>query len=135
MPGVGEAERAVEVAGRVHLDDPQARVLLVLGAEPAVEGAPALDVCARLEGDRARLVEALRREPHLGIRVDEGLEGPVVPAPLAQVDTVIADVHLGVDDRLADRTDALRVLDEDLVPLSLRGRTTPGPFELRRLQW
>lgn len=40
MAGVGEADRAVEVAGGVDLDQPDAGVLLVVGAEPAVERQP-----------------------------------------------------------------------------------------------
>lgn len=42
MAGVGEADRAVEVARGVDLDQPDAGVLLVVGAEPAVERTPAV---------------------------------------------------------------------------------------------
>src|SRR4029450_6483846 len=118
--GVREADRAVKVAARVHLDDPEAGVLLVLGAEAAVERAAVDYLGLELERDRPRLVEALLREIELRVRVDERLEEAVLAAAFAQDYQVVAHVHLGVDHRLADRTDRLRVLEEDLVAIDLR---------------
>ena len=59
---------------------------------------------------------------HLGVAVEQRLEDAVVPAPLAEEHLVVADVHLGVDHRLAHRADALRVLQEHLVTID------PGPW-------
>src|SRR5919109_2670151 len=71
------------------------------------------------EREGAGLVEALLAQVELGVGVDERLEAPVLWAALAQEHAVVADVHLRVDDRLADRTDRLRVLEEHLVPVDL----------------
>nr|WP_233163229.1 hypothetical protein [Glycomyces salinus] len=57
VAGVGEADRAVEVAPGVDLDDAQACVLLVLGAQPAVRRAAVFDLGLELERDGAGLVE------------------------------------------------------------------------------
>jgi len=112
---VGKAHRAIEVAAGVDLDDPEAGVLLVVGAQAAVERAAVTDLGLGLERDRARLVEALRRHVHLGVAVQQRLEGSVVPTPLAQEHLVVAGVDLGVDHRLAHGADALRALEEHLV--------------------
>ena len=57
VAGVGEADRAVEVAATIDREDPQAGVLLVVGAEPAVERAALDRFGLGLEGDGAGLVE------------------------------------------------------------------------------
>jgi hypothetical protein len=121
VAGVGEADRAVEVAAAVHLDQSEAGVLLVLGTHPAVERAALDDLGLELERDRPGLVEALLRQVQLGVRVDERLEQAVLAAALAQDHPVVAHVHLGVDHRLAQRADRLRVLEEDLVAIDLHG--------------
>src|SRR5947207_7253151 len=54
--GVREAQRAIHVAGGVHLDERQAGVLLVLRAETAVQGTPVPDLGRELERQRPRLV-------------------------------------------------------------------------------
>jgi hypothetical protein len=95
-------------------------VLLVRGAEAAVERAAFLHLRPELERDRARLVESLLCQVQLRIRVDQRLEGAVFAAALAQDHAVVAHVHFGVDHRLADRADRLRVLQEDLVAIDLR---------------
>ena len=61
VAGVGEADRAVEVAAAVHLDDREAGVLLVLGADTAVERTAVLDLALILERQRPGLVVALLR--------------------------------------------------------------------------
>ncbi len=119
VAGVGEADRAVEVAGGVHLDDREAGVLLVLGAQAAVERTAVLHLGLELERQRARLVEPLLRHVELRVRVDERLEEALLGAALAHDHAVVAHVHLGVDHRLADRADRLGVLEEDLVPVDL----------------
>ncbi len=79
-----------------------------------------IDLGVRHQRDGPRLVEALGVKPHLGVRVDERLEGTVLFASLAQVDAVIADVDLGVDHYFADRADAFGVLHEHFVTIYLR---------------
>jgi hypothetical protein len=76
-----------------------------------------VDLGLGLEGDGAGFVEALRVEVELGVGVHQCLECAVVGAPLAQVDPVVSHVDLGVDDGLADRADALGVLEEHLVAI------------------
>ena len=63
VAGVGEADRAVQVAAGVDLDDAQAGVLLVLRAQPAVARAAVLHLGLEGERDGAGLVE---REPRTG---------------------------------------------------------------------
>jgi hypothetical protein len=46
--GVGEADGAVEVAGRVDLDQPDARMLLVVRTQAAVERAAVVHLGLRL---------------------------------------------------------------------------------------
>ena len=53
---IGEAQRAIHVAGAVDLDDAHAGVLLVVRAQAAVVGTPVFDLGGELEGNSARLV-------------------------------------------------------------------------------
>jgi hypothetical protein len=124
VAGVGEADGAVEVAARVDLDDPETGVLLVLGAEAAVERAAVLHLGLELEGQRPGLVEAKLGRVQLGVRVDERLERPVLGAALAHDYAVVADVHLSVDHPLAERADRLGQLEEDLGPVDPGGGCT-----------
>ena len=129
MTGVGEADRAIKVAVGVHLDESDAGVLLVVWAQAAVERATLYHFRLGLERQRARLVEPQRIEVHLGIAVEQGLELAVLPAAFAHEHRVVPNVHLGVDHPLADRADALRQLDEDLVAIDARrGWTRCGSF-------
>lgn len=82
VTGVGEAHRAVEVAGGVDLDDPQAGVLLVVRAQPAVQRAAVAHLGLGLQRQGARLVEPLHVDVHLGVAVEQRFEGAVVPAAL-----------------------------------------------------
>ena len=75
VAGVGEADRAVEVAAGLHLDDAEAGAL-VLGTQATVARAAVVDLGLELERDRARLVEAHRIRVHLGIAVHDRLELP-----------------------------------------------------------
>ncbi len=120
MARVGKADRAIEVAAGVHLDHPEARVLLVLRAKAAVERAAVLHLGLEGERDRPRLVEPLLGEVELGVGVDERLEHAVLAAALPHEHAVVADVHFGVDHHLADGADRLRQLEEDLVAVGLR---------------
>src|SRR5215203_230385 len=67
--GVGEADRAVEVAGGVDLDDPEAGVLGVLGADPAVARAAQLDRGLAQQRRGPGPVEALHRAPALRVAI------------------------------------------------------------------
>ena len=122
MARVSEAHRTVEIACGVHLDDPQAGVLLMIGTQTTVERAAALYGGLGLEGDRARLVEPQGVEIQLGVGVQQRLEAPVLPAALPQEHLVLPHVYPGVHDHLADRTDALGVFDEHLGPVDLLAR-------------
>ena len=101
--GVGETDRTVQVAGGVDLDECQADVLLVLRAEPAVQGAAVLNLCAEIQRDGAGLVETHAADVHLGVRADNPLEPTVFGAALPHIDLVVADDYLRVDNRLAFR--------------------------------
>src|SRR5262249_34127510 len=68
--GVGEAERAIHVAGAVDLDDADTGVLLVFGAEAAVVGAAVLDRRRELERDRPGLVVFGGAGVSAGVTVD-----------------------------------------------------------------
>jgi hypothetical protein len=76
----GEADRAVEVADGVHLDDPEAGVLGVLRTDPAVVRAAARDRGLALERLGAWPREALNVEIALDVAVDDRVEGPVLRA-------------------------------------------------------
>ena len=54
---VGEADRAIQVAARVDLDQAQAGVLLVLWTQPAIERAAVPGLGLGRQRDGARLVE------------------------------------------------------------------------------
>ena len=112
--GVGEADRAIEVARAVDLDQGEAGVLAMLGADPAVERA-ALEDLGRDAGRRlAGLVEPGLLHVRLGVGVDQALEPAVVVAALAHVDLVVAEQDLRVDDRAALGADRARDFVEDL---------------------
>ena len=117
MPGVGEADRAVQVAAGVDLDNAEAGVLLVLRAQAAVRRTAVLDLGLERQRERPRPVEPRRGHVGLRVPVHQRLERAVLAAALAQVDLPPANVHLRVDHHLAHRADALGVLDEHLVPI------------------
>ncbi len=135
--GVGEADRAVQVAAGVDLDDAQAGVLLVLGAQPTVRGTTVLHLGLGPQRPGTGLVEPLHGHVHLRVAVDPGLELPVLRAPLAQEHLVVAGVDLGVDGLLAHRTDGSGELEEHLVAITGRHgrdrRSSPGPGSVSAL--
>src|SRR5207244_3768372 len=96
--GVREAERAVEVAGGVHLDEREAGVLLVVRAEAAVERAAVADLGRELQRDGARLVEPLDPRVEVGVAEDERLEPTVLRAALAHDDLAVTQQDPRVDD-------------------------------------
>ncbi len=124
--GVGKAQGALHVARRVDLDDAEAGVLLMVGAEATVIGAAVLDGGVERERDGAGLVESRGFGVQLGVAVDQRLELTVLRAALMQVDLVVAQEHLGINDPAALRTDAARELVEDIVHVPLRTRDGDG---------
>ena len=79
----------------VDLDERQARMLLVIGAEAAIERAAV--ICARLEGER--YVAGLQPVPLLapigGIGRDQRLLHPMLAAAFLVIDRVTLDEDLG----------------------------------------
>jgi hypothetical protein len=104
---VGEADRAVEVARRVDLDDPEAGVLRVLGADPAVVRASARGRRLALERLVAGPLEALDLDVALCVPVHDGLERAVVGAAPAQDHLAFADDQLRGKHPSAARADGL----------------------------
>jgi hypothetical protein len=94
-------------------------VLLVVRAQPAVQRTAVAQLGLELQRERARLVEAKLRHVKLGVGVHERLEAPVLRAALAQDHTVLADVHLRVDDALTDGADRPGRFEEHLVSVAL----------------
>src|SRR5262249_31221203 len=112
VAGIGETDRAVQVAVTIDLDQPQAGVLFVIWAQPAVAGTAVSDLGLKLEWDGTGLVEPRRIHVHLSVAVHQGLELAVLAAALAQIHLVVADVYFGIYHYLAHGADALGVLDE-----------------------
>ena len=112
---IGETDGTVEVAGRVDLNQGQAHVLFVLGAEAAVQGAAVLDLGAEFQRYVARLVEFDRVHVHLGVGADDAGETAVGWAPFAHQDLVFFDDDLRIDHRFALETDVAGQFMEDVV--------------------
>lgn len=132
--GVREADRAVEVAGGVHLDEGEAGVLAVLRTEPAVEWTAAVDLGGDPGRGLAGLVVTGLADVCLRIGVDEAFEPAVVGTALAQVHLLVAQEDLGVDGASAFRTDRAGDLVQDLPRgAGLRGarRVAGGHCDLR----
>jgi hypothetical protein len=126
VAGVGEADRAVQVAAGVHLDDAQAGVLLVFRAQPTIRRTTVAHLGLEGQRDGAGLVEPRRVQVHLRVAVHQCLEHAVVAAAFTQVHLPLPDVDLPVDDDLAHRADRLGVLDEHLITVPLHRRRRAG---------
>ena len=118
LPRVREADRAIEVAPGVDLDQRDADVLLVLRTETAIPRTPFANLGAPAERDAARLVEARRCDVCLGVGADQSLEPAMFRAAFAEIDPVGSQEHLGIDAAQADRADAAGELVEDLVRIT-----------------
>src|SRR5262249_31339266 len=114
----GEAQRAIQVTGRIDLDDPETRVLLMLGAQPTVVRAAVLDGSGELQRDRAGLVVAGDLGVQGGVAKYERLEPAVVGAALAHEHLAVAQQDLRVDHGFTHRTDTAGQLPEDSGPVS-----------------
>ncbi len=64
---IRKTQRAVEIARRIHFDQRKAGVLLVVRAEPAIEGTSVADLGREPERKRARFVVALDPRVQLGV--------------------------------------------------------------------
>ena len=93
--GIGEADRAGEVAGFVDLDDRQAGMLLVVGAKPAVPWAAALGPGVRLKRPVAGLQILQCAPPVDGIVRHQRLHHAMLRAALGIVDATVFLDDLG----------------------------------------
>jgi hypothetical protein len=93
--GIGEADRAAEIAVLVDLDQRQARVLLVVRAEAAIVGAAELGLALERKRPVARLDVVLAQPPIGGVGRDQGGVRAVRFAPLLVPDLVVPDRDLG----------------------------------------
>ena len=93
--GIGEAHRTGEVAGLVDLDDGQARMLLVVGAEAAIPRAAALGAGERRQRPVAGLEVFQRAPPVDRVVRHQGLHHAVLGAALGIVDAAVLLDDLG----------------------------------------
>ena len=93
--GIGEADRTGEVAGLVDLDDGQAGMLLVVGAEAAVPRTAALGAGVRRQGAVAGLQVFQRAPPVDRIVRHQGLHHAVLGTALGVVDAAVLLDDLG----------------------------------------
>ena len=99
-----------------HLYDSDAGVLLMVGAESAVERAAIANLCRELKRDPARTVVLGCAHVHLGVGAYDALEASVLGTPFLHVDASVSDVDLGVEDPVAYGADATGQFYEDRVP-------------------
>ncbi len=114
-PRIGKAERTIHVAGAVHLNNAQAGVLLMVGAQSAVVRASILDFGPESQRDRPRLVEPGKIGICLCVAVDKRFERPTLGAALGHVDLVVAQQDLCIDHFAAIWTNTPRELVEDVI--------------------
>src|SRR5215211_4891927 len=132
--GVGEADRAVEVARGVDLDDPQAGVLGMLRADTTIVWAAIGHLRLSPSWALPRLVEALDLHVALRVPVDDGFEEAVVrtlttqdhpTAPYQQLrienELAARAYRLGAGQRLASRVRRVARHTRRRVPRPLRG--------------
>ena len=99
--GIGEAHGAGEVAGLVDVDQRQAGMLLMVGAEPAVIGAAQLGARLHVERPVARLQVVMAELVIGGIGGDQRLLHAMRLAALEVIDVVLLDDDLGRHQRHA----------------------------------
>src|ERR671937_165023 len=92
-----EADRTVQVAGGVDLDDSEAGVLCVLGADAAIVRTASSHLGLPLERALAGLAEALDLQVAPGVAVDDRFKRSVVGAPAAQDHPALASSELSVE--------------------------------------
>ena len=92
---IRKADRAGEVAGGVDLDDRQAAMLFVIGAEAAIERAARLGPCLSVKRPVAGLEPQFLRTPIIEIVADQRLLHAMHEAALQIIDGLILDDDLG----------------------------------------
>ena len=102
----GVAHRAFEIAGGGDFEHAEAGVLLVFGAEAAIEGTAAVGLDAHTRRDFAGREKLAAIEP-ADVGADEILADAVRGAALAEVDAAVAVDDLGGDQCQTLRTQAL----------------------------
>lgn len=117
----GETHRAGEIAGVVHLDDGQARMLLMVGTEAAVIGAAMIRARLKLQRPVAGLQPVALRFPVGEVVGDQGLLDAVVRAALLQIDRSILGDDLGRDQSEATLTQAAGLAQEQVGRALARG--------------
>jgi hypothetical protein len=70
MSSVGKADRAIQIAASIYLNEGQTGMLFMLGAPAAVQGTPLLYLGAELDRHGARFVKGRRPYIHLGVGAD-----------------------------------------------------------------
>ena len=104
--GIGEADRAGEVARLVDLDQRQAAVLFVIGTQPAIERTACLGAGLHLQRAVARLEPQRLLLPIGQIVADQGFLHAMRAATLEIIDAAILADHLGRDRFEADLAQA-----------------------------
>src|SRR5437763_16173343 len=125
-PSIGKAQRAVHITRAVHLDDTQARMLLVIGAKTTIVRAAIDDRRGKCQGDGARLVKLGRRRIGLGITIDQGFKSPMLRTALTHVDLILTEDHLSVYHPAALGTNTAGQFIEDIVSVVLLAHRRDG---------
>jgi hypothetical protein len=107
---VGEADRTVQIAGGIHLDDPEAGVLRVFGTDAAVMRTAGVSRGLPLQRLRARLIEPLNLPVAVAgcVAIDHRREAAVVRARALQENPPVPIDKISVEQPLAPRADRLR---------------------------
>ena len=92
---VGKADRTGEIARLVHINQRQARMLLVVRAEPAIIGAAKLRAGLHLQGPVAGFQIIMAEFVVSGVRRNQSLLNPVGLAALQIIDIAILNDDLG----------------------------------------
>src|SRR5260370_10415495 len=96
--GFGEAERTIHITHAVHLDDAEARVLLVVRAKAAVVGTAIVDFGAVRQRNGAGFVVLPECRAIFRVTVNIRLEWSAFRAALAHVNFVVSHTDLCIYD-------------------------------------
>src|SRR5258708_17447391 len=113
--GFGEAERTIHITHTVHLDDAEARVLLVVRAKAAVIGTAIVDFGAVGQRNGTGFVVFAECRIRFRVGVNECFERSALRAALAHVNLIVAQKDLSIDDSSAVRTNAASQFIEDVI--------------------
>jgi len=98
-----------------NLDYSHARVLLMVGAQPAVERASVTNLGCKFERNPAGTIKPRGVHVHFSVGAYDSLEPPVFGTALLHVDPPVSDMDLSVQDLVAFGADAPRQLNENRV--------------------